>query len=88
MTIMRRIAASALALAFFSVPSFAATFTIVNNDGAGEGFNDPTVAVPVGGNPGVTVGQQRLNAFQFAADLWVGYSTTTSTSSFRRPSIR
>lgn len=69
---MRRIAASALALAFLSVPSFAATFTIVNNDGAGEGFNDPTVAVPVGGNPGVTVGQQRLNAFQFAADLWGG----------------
>jgi hypothetical protein len=29
-----------------------ATIIIVNNDGAGEGFNDPTPAAPVGGNPG------------------------------------
>ena len=48
----------------------AATLTIVNVDGPGEGFNDPTPATPVGGNPGTTVGQQRLLAFQFAADLW------------------
>jgi hypothetical protein len=48
----------------------AATITIVNADGAGEGFNDPTPASPVGGNTGTTVGQQRLVAFQFAADVW------------------
>lgn len=48
----------------------AATITIVNNDGPGEGFNDPTAATPVGGNPGVTIGQQRLNVFQEAADIW------------------
>lgn len=48
----------------------AATITIVNMDGPGEGFNDPTPAAPVGGNPGTTVGQQRLIAFQFAADIW------------------
>lgn len=48
----------------------AATITIVNADGAGEGFNDPTPAAPVGGNTGTTVGQQRLIAFQFAADVW------------------
>jgi hypothetical protein len=48
----------------------AATIQIVNIDGAGEGFNDPTAAAPVGGNPGVTVGQQRLNVFQEAADIW------------------
>ncbi len=48
----------------------AATITIVNNDGAGEGFNDPTPAAPVGGNPGTTVGAQRLNVFQYAANLW------------------
>src|SRR5688572_18226481 len=47
----------------------AATITIVNLDGAGEGFNDATAATPVGGNPGVTVGQQRLNVFQRAADI-------------------
>lgn len=43
---------------------------IVNIDPAGEGFNDPTPAEPVGGNPGKTVGEQRLIAFQFAADVW------------------
>lgn len=50
--------------------SFAATVIINNTDGAGEGFNDPTPAVPVGGNPGITLGAQRLNAFTFAANLW------------------
>src|SRR5689334_1048744 len=48
----------------------AATIVIQNNDSAGSGFNDPTPASPVGGNTGTTVGQQRLNAFQFAANLW------------------
>jgi hypothetical protein len=47
-----------------------ATVTIINVDGPGEGFNDPTPVAPVGGNPGTTRGQQRLIAFQFAADLW------------------
>jgi hypothetical protein len=58
-----------LALAVASVTN-AATITILNNDGAGEGFNDPTAAAPVGGNPGVTLGQQRLNVFQYAANIW------------------
>ena len=48
----------------------AATITIVNADGAGEGFNDPTPAAPVGGNPGTTVGAQRLFVFQTAANIW------------------
>jgi PA domain len=48
----------------------AATIVIVNSDAAGEGFNDPTAAVPVGGNPGTTIGEQRLNLFQQAADIW------------------
>ena len=48
----------------------AATIVIVNNDGAGEGFNDPTLAAPVGGNTGTTLGQQRLIAFQAAASIW------------------
>ena len=48
----------------------AATITIVNNDGAGEGFNDPTPVAPVGGNPGTTIGQQRLNVFNQAAATW------------------
>ena len=48
----------------------AATFVIVNLDGPGEGFNDPTPVAPVGGNSGTTLGQQRLNLFQKAADVW------------------
>src|SRR6185436_8761958 len=52
-------------------PAFAnATIVIVNGNAAGVGFNDPTAVAPVGGNPGTTLGQQRLNAFQFAADIW------------------
>lgn len=43
---------------------------IVNLDGAGEGFNDATAVAPVGGNTGVTLGQQRLNVFQTAANIW------------------
>lgn len=43
---------------------------IVNIDGPNEGFNDPTPAAPVGGNPGTTLGAQRLYAFTFAANIW------------------
>jgi hypothetical protein len=60
-----------LALSFLFVQSAdSATIVINNNDGAGEGFNDPTVVSPVGGNPGTTLGAQRLNAFTYAANLW------------------
>jgi hypothetical protein len=48
----------------------AATITILNTDPPNVGFNDPTPAAPVGGNPGTTLGQQRLNAFQAAANIW------------------
>jgi len=51
-------------------PLWAATFVINNQDGPGEGFNDPTPVAPVGGNPGTTLGQQRLNLFQKAAATW------------------
>jgi hypothetical protein len=53
-----------------SPPAQAATFLVINNDGAGEGFNDATPAAPVGGNAGTTIGQQRLIAFQHAANIW------------------
>src|SRR3954451_8640634 len=54
-----------------SVPAFAtANIVIVNTNAPGVGFNDPTPAAPAGGNPGTTVGQQRLIAFQYAADVW------------------
>ncbi len=51
-------------------PAGAATITIVNNDSAGEGFNDPSPADPVGGNTGTTLGEQRLILFEAAADQW------------------
>ncbi|MEZ5422647.1 MAG: FG-GAP-like repeat-containing protein [Pyrinomonadaceae bacterium] len=54
-----------------------ATITIVNGDGAGEGFNDPTAAAPEGGNDGTTRGQQRLNLFNFAASIWGAFLDTT-----------
>lgn len=52
------------------VAQAAATITIVNLNAPGEGFNDPTPAIPVGGNTGTTLGAQRLIAFQHAADIW------------------
>jgi len=61
----------ALLLLVASTSAFAgAHIVIVNGDGAGVGLNDPTPATPVGGNPGTTVGQQRINVFQHAADTW------------------
>jgi PA domain-containing protein len=73
-TSMTRILPLALAgaiLAALPAPAAAgAHITVVNVDGPNEGFNDPTPAAPVGGNPGTTKGQQRLIAFQFAADVW------------------
>lgn len=47
-----------------------ANIVILNGDAAGVGFNDTTPATPVGGNNGTTIGQQRLNAFQEAANIW------------------
>ena len=50
---------------------------IINNDGAGEGFNDPTPAAPVGGNTGATLGAQRLLVFQQAAAIWAANLTSS-----------
>jgi hypothetical protein len=61
---------AAAGLAAAPAQALAATITIVNSDGPGEGFNDPTPVTPVGGNPGTTLGEQRLLAFQFAANIW------------------
>ena len=72
----RHLRTALLALAVMLTPGAlarlvqAATVTSSISMAPGEGFNDPTPASPVGGNPGVTIGAQRLIAFQFAADLW------------------
>jgi hypothetical protein len=57
----------------------AATINIVVVDGVGEGFNDPTAAAPVGGNPGTTLGAQRLNVFNRAAQVWGAILPSTVT---------
>jgi hypothetical protein len=69
--------ALALAVGAMTTAHAAATIVIVNQNAPGEGFNDPTPATPVGGNTGTTLGQQRLIAFQRAADIW-GATLTSS----------
>jgi hypothetical protein len=50
------VGAIALGLAFATSHSTAAELVPVNFDDPGEGYNDPTPAAPVGGNPGTTIG--------------------------------
>jgi len=71
--ILPKFVASFFAIALFTLASQSAsatTIVILNNDQPNVGFNDPTAASPVGNNTGTTLGQQRLNAFQFAANIW------------------
>lgn len=63
------IALLVLHLLFVST-AYATQISIVNLDGANEGFNENTLAVPVGGNIGTTLGEQRLIVFQYAARIW------------------
>ena len=65
-----RLGILALLLGLFSLNAWATQIIISNLDGAGEGFNDATPVAPVGGNPGTTLGQQRLNVFEQAAKIW------------------
>ena len=52
------------------VPAEAATLQLINFDLPGTGLNDPTPAAPIGGNPGTTIGEQRINVYNRAAQLW------------------
>ncbi|HET8783172.1 MAG TPA: PA domain-containing protein [Pyrinomonadaceae bacterium] len=47
-----------------------ALIIVVNVNAPNVGFNDPTPVAPVGGNTGTTLGEQRLIAFQHAANIW------------------
>jgi hypothetical protein len=69
---MRRILFATLLTAAVAFHASAGTgkLIIVNVDAPGVGLNDLTPAQPVGGNPGTTLGQQRLNVFQAAAARW------------------
>jgi Thrombospondin type 3 repeat len=60
-------------LAAWNIPSSAhavVEIDVINADGPGEGFNDPTPFAPEGGNPATTLGEARLVAFKHAAFLW------------------
>ena len=70
--LLRSLVPAALAVALAAVPVRAATIVIVNANASGEGFNDPTPVSPVGGNSGRTLGAQRLQVFQRAAQIWGG----------------
>src|SRR3546814_8025903 len=61
---------AAIVLTLAAPSAQAAEIVPVNFDDPGEGYNDPTPALPVGGNPGTTLGEQRLIVAQFAAALW------------------
>lgn len=69
-----RLVAALCAVCALAVPGIAfgnAEIIVVNLDaGTGQGLDDPTPAAPVGGNPGTTLGEQRFNAFQVAANIW------------------
>jgi hypothetical protein len=70
---MRRLLPATLLLALVLTPSEAsakAKITIQNSDAAGVGFNDTTPVEPIGGNEGRTLGEQRLNSFRRAAEIW------------------
>jgi hypothetical protein len=69
---MRHFLHAALAAAALTLcaPVMAGKIIVVNGNLPGVGFNDPTPAAPIGGNPGTTLGEQRMNVFLFAANVW------------------
>jgi PA domain len=67
-TTLRRALVALFAGAAFAAQ--AATLNVINIDEPGVGFNEETPAVPVGGNPGTTLGEQRQNVFAFVAKFW------------------
>ena len=64
-----KMASSAFKQAVAAGPQ-SATINVLNLDGTNEGFNDPSARSPEGGNSGTTLGQQRLNVFNEAAQIW------------------
>jgi hypothetical protein len=62
--------AVATLFAFGAAAAEAASIRIINRDGGTEGLNDTTPVAPIGGNRGTTLGEQRLIAFEHAANIW------------------
>ena len=55
---------------FFSIWAMSAEIQIIIGDAPGVGLNDTTPATPVAGNPGTTLGEQRLNVVARAVEIW------------------
>ena len=72
---MSRFGATLALLGACTLPVSAATVTLV----AGNGFSDATPRSPEGGNNGTTLGQQRTNLFNAAAQVWGAALTSTQT---------
>ncbi|MEM9444645.1 MAG: PA domain-containing protein [Verrucomicrobiota bacterium] len=49
---------------------FGASFSFTYLDAPGFGFNDTTPVSPIGGNNGITLGEQRRNLLEEAANRW------------------
>ncbi len=54
-----------------------ASITILNGDGPGEGFNSAAARTSEGGNGATTLGGQRLNVFNRAAQIWGQFLDST-----------
>jgi hypothetical protein len=60
----------AIACALTCMAAQAASINITSRDAPGIGFNDPTPVAPVGGNPGTTLGAQRMFVYRYVANVW------------------
>ena len=69
MSLTTIVSRSLIAISLLTPIASQGAVTIVNNDSASEGFNDATPVSAVGGNSGTTLGQQRLNVFNKAAEI-------------------
>jgi hypothetical protein len=67
---MRRLLFLAVVVCAVNATAGTGKFIVLNSDKPGTGFNDPTPVAPIGGNPGTTLGAQRLNVFAEAAKRW------------------
>ncbi len=65
-----QIVAAAIVSFTLAAQCFATTFTLNIVDPPGQGFNDTTPASPVGGNPGTTLGELRINTLIRATEIW------------------
>lgn len=51
----------------------ASSFVFIDDSAAGSGFSASAPRAPVGGNPGITLGEQRRRVFERAGEIWGRY---------------